>query len=149
MTFITWDTTLDLHIDIMNNEHRILINHMNHLYQESHGRAEKATIRRILQDFAAYAAKHFLDEERYMAAIDFDDLVVHRSIHQRLLKRVQDYIEEYERSASASVDEEFFNFLKIWVTAHIRGIDAKYATVSPSRVSAGVDAVAATGTNRR
>ena len=34
MTFIVWDDSLDLHIDIIDEEHKILINLMNKLYED-------------------------------------------------------------------------------------------------------------------
>jgi len=126
MPFIVWDDSLDLHIDAMNEEHKVLIDLMNRLHEQFQSQNAKLTLKATLLEFASYTEKHFQDEEAYMQSIDFQDLDVHRSIHQRLLSRVKTYVEEFLQT-DGTLSPEFFEFLKIWVVAHIKGIDAKYA----------------------
>ena len=129
MTFIVWDDSLDLHIDMIDEEHKILINLMNKLYEENNQNKPKEMLKTTLSELYAYAAKHFSDEEKYMASINYSDLAAHKAIHQRLLNRIESFSETYNDS-SERIPEDFFMFLKIWVTAHIKGIDVKYANAS-------------------
>jgi hemerythrin-like metal-binding protein len=129
MTFIVWDDSLDLHIDMINEEHKTLISLMNKLYEQNSDDVPKEVVKATLSELAAYASKHFSDEEDYMASIKYHDLEVHRSIHQRLLNRISAFSLEYADS-NKMISEDFFTFLKIWVTAHIKGIDIKYANAS-------------------
>ena len=129
MAFIVWNDSLDLHIDMIDEEHKILINLMNKLYEENNQKKPKETLKATLSDLSSYAAKHFSDEENYMASINYSDLAAHKAIHQRLLNRIDSFSETYDESGER-IPEDFFMFLKIWVTAHIKGIDIKYANAS-------------------
>ena len=129
MAFIVWNESLDLQIDMIDEEHKILISLMNKLYEQNKQNAFKETLKATLSELSSYAAKHFSDEENYMASIKFSDLEAHKAIHQRLLNRINTFSQEYDTS-SEKISEDFFMFLKIWVTAHIKGIDVKYANAS-------------------
>jgi hemerythrin-like metal-binding protein len=70
--------------------------------------------------------RHFADEEAYMASIGYIGLRNHRFIHEELLGRYAGHAQEI-RSAGGRPDQRFFHFLRHWLTAHIKGIDRKYA----------------------
>ena len=128
MAFIVWDDSLNLQIDLIDEEHKFLIFLMNKLYKQYHDGEPQITIRATFSELTEYATKHFSDEEEYMASINFTDLDAHRAIHQRLLERLNAYSQEFDDS-NGQISEYFFTFLKLWVTAHIKGIDAKYTNV--------------------
>lgn len=130
MTFIVWDDSLDLHIDMIDEEHKILIDLMNKLHDQNRTSKPKETLMATLSELYAYAATHFSDEEDYMASINFHDLEAHKSIHQRLLNRIKSFSQDFATHSKETISEDFFMFLKIWVTAHIKGIDIKYANAS-------------------
>ena len=129
MTFIAWDESLGLHIDEIDEEHKTLIHIMNNLYEQNKAGASSETIKATLTELSAYATLHFSDEEDYMASINFPDLEAHRAIHQRLLQKVNSFSREYSEK-SGNIPTEFFAFLKIWITSHIKGVDIKYANAS-------------------
>lgn len=129
MTFIVWNDSLDLQIDMIDEEHKVLINLMNKLHKQNSDGEPKETLKATLSELARYASKHFNDEEAYMASIKYQDLEVHKAIHQRLLDRISDFSQDFDNS-DVKISEDFFNFLKIWVTSHIKGIDVKYANAS-------------------
>lgn len=126
MAFIVWDDSLNLQIDLIDEEHKTLIFLMNKLHKQYHDGEQQKTIRATFTELTEYATKHFSDEEEYMASIKFSDLDAHRAIHQRLLDRLNTYSQEFDDS-NGQISEYFFTFLKIWVTAHIKGIDSKFA----------------------
>jgi hemerythrin-like metal-binding protein len=129
MTFIAWDDSLGLHIDMIDEEHKALINIMNNLYEQNKAGESKETIKATLSELSAFATLHFSDEEDYMASIKFPDLEVHRAIHQRLLQKINDFSREYCYD-SEKIPDDFFTFLKIWINSHIKGVDIKYANAS-------------------
>ena len=129
MAFIVWDDSLNLQIDLIDEEHKILIFLMNKLHNQYNDGAPQETIRATFSELIDYASKHFKDEEDYMASINFSDLDAHRAIHQRLLDRLNNYSQEFDDN-NGQISDYFFTFLKLWVTAHIKGIDAKFANAS-------------------
>jgi len=129
MAFIVWDNNLNLQIDLIDEEHKLLIFLMNKLHKQYNDGEPQATIRATFSELIEYATKHFADEEDYMASINYSDLDAHKAIHQRLLDRINTYFQEFEDS-NGQISEYVFTFLKLWVTAHIKGIDAKFAHAS-------------------
>jgi hemerythrin-like metal-binding protein len=129
MRFIVWDDSLKLKIDLIDEEHKILIFLMNKLHKQYNDGEPQETVRATFSELTEYATKHFKDEEDYMESINFSDLDAHRAIHKKLLDRLSTYFQEFDDS-NGQISEYFFTFLKLWVTAHIKGIDAKYVNVS-------------------
>lgn len=55
----------------------------------------------------------------------FAGLATHKIIHLQLLEQVQKHATEFQRTGL--LGDAFFQFLAVWLTSHIRGIDSKYA----------------------
>lgn len=124
--FYTW-TAAELGLDIheMDDEHQVLIKKMNALYAAVDQKKGASELGALVTDLAQYTVKHFADEEAYMEKIGFDGLPTHKIIHQQLLSQFNTFVDEFKKSQSLS--PAFFNFLKVWLTSHIRGIDKKYS----------------------
>jgi hemerythrin-like metal-binding protein len=123
--FYSWDPSrLSVKVTAMDDEHKVLISKMNALHAAHTQGKDKAAIQVILNDFVQYTLKHFADEEAYMAKIQFAGTDTHKLIHKQLLGKVKEHIAAFE--ASGKLTNDFFTFLSVWLTAHIRGVDAKY-----------------------
>lgn len=109
----------------MDDEHQELIKKMNRVHDLHLAKASTSEIQMALDDFAGFTIKHFSDEEAYMEKINFAGLETHKVIHQQLLKQVTEYLNEFK--ASGTLTDSFFNFLSVWLTSHIKGIDMKYS----------------------
>ncbi len=126
MPILEWSQGLDIGVNEMNDEHKKLLAIMNKLYDRNKAGAVKAELESIIQDLANYTVKHFSDEEAYMEKIQFPELSVHKIIHQNLLRTFAEQVEKFKKG-DGKVSDGFFGFLKLWLTAHIQGIDTKYA----------------------
>ena len=128
-TFFEWDDSkLGLAVPSMDAEHRHLVSLMNTLHGLHEAKAPRAAVGQALGALAAYTARHFADEEAYMARIGFAGLATHRLVHKTLLARVQEFATDFGRTGTLT--DAFFAFLKMWLKAHICGIDSKYAEAS-------------------
>ncbi|MFA7601821.1 MAG: hemerythrin family protein [Novosphingobium sp.] len=122
---MTWDQTLDIGVEPMNREHRDILDAMNAVYDgaqaQQFGPAMNAKIARL----GEITTHHFVDEEAFMARVGYPELATHKMIHQKLLK---DFGRHAEAIAAAGgvPTKEFFTFLRLWLSAHIKGIDLKY-----------------------
>lgn len=124
--FYKWTAEeLGLGVAEMDKEHQILIDKMNALYKASEKKASEVDLQKLVDDLAAYTIQHFADEEAYMGKIQFQGLETHKIIHKQLLSQFQEHIEKFK--ITKEFTPAFFNFLKVWLTSHIRGIDMKYA----------------------
>ena len=123
--FYQWDPTLlSVSVGEMDQEHITLIRKMNAVYAAHAAGRQREELDKLLQDFAGYTTQHFSDEEKYMDKVKFEGLATHKLIHQQLLKEVTVYLDEFKQKGELS--KKFFDFLAVWLTSHIRGIDIKY-----------------------
>lgn len=137
ISFFQWDPSkYSVSVPAMDSEHQELIRLMNLLFEKSKEKKPKSEILDAMNALAQYTVKHFQDEEKYFMSLpNYPGAVIHKKIHGDLLSRVADYITKYQNQPDSEVDPEFFNFLKIWLSAHIAGIDKKYGEASQDKVA--------------
>ena len=126
MPIMSWDASLDVGVDAMNLEHQEILTAMNRVYdaaaQGQAGEAVNALVARLGQ----VCVRHFADEERFMETVAYPDRDRHKQLHTRLLAQYQEHAQAI-RQAGGHPTDAFFQFLKFWLTSHIKGIDTKYA----------------------
>lgn len=124
--YFAWDpATYGLNIGSMDDEHQILIAKMNALWVLHNSDAPFSKVDRSFKDLITYTKQHFADEEAYMERIGYPRLRIHRGIHVQLLDRLAEL--ERECRARQMLTGDLFVFLKMWLKAHICGIDSQYA----------------------
>lgn len=135
MAYLSWTPDFDVQVKTMNDQHKVLINIMEELYQLNEKKSGKFVLKSKLNELGLYTRKHFNDEEAYMESIGYEDLSRHKIIHEQLLSELDRYTEEFNNQYEI-LSESFFFFLKHWLTTHIRHIDIKYGKASAlSKVS--------------
>jgi hemerythrin len=135
MTFFQWDEQLDVGVGAMNDEHKELISLMNRLHERNLAGASKTELLKAIKDLAQFTVKHFTDEEAFMESIQFPGLETHRLIHKDLLQKFTKQAADFEHGSAMKVPESMFTFLRVWLSAHIRGIDCKYGKHAEGRAA--------------
>lgn len=124
-TLLSWDrNTLSVHVASMDQQHEHLIGLMNHLYDRHKSSAPREEVGKILKTLGDATVKHFASEEAYMDSIHYPELGKHKSIHHNLLMQLGQHVEQFK--TTGVLEEDFFVFLRLWLSAHIKGIDRKY-----------------------
>lgn len=133
MALITWDQSLSVGVPDLDAQHRRLVDMINDLHDAmAKGRGRDA-LKPLLTRLVQYTATHFQAEEQYMRKIDYPNLSQHKAEHENLVRRVKELTQSYE-SNQISLTIETMNFLRDWLTNHIRRVDRQYApTAAPSR----------------
>lgn len=131
MSFYEWSSALDIHVHDMNDEHKVLIDLMNRLHAQNHEHQPKIALQKTFGDLISWTKKHFEHEEIYMQSIEYPGFSSHKMIHEKLLAQLDQHYQNFCRS-DGSLSPELFAFLKMWLNAHIRGIDIKYGEHSLS-----------------
>lgn len=121
-----WDESLDVGVDAMNDQHKGLLDLMNRLFDLTKQEAPKDQHIQILNKLLVATVNHFDDEEKYMESINYEGLKTHKLIHDNLIARLENLTNEYLASSDIKPPKAFFDFLKFWLSAHIKGIDIKY-----------------------
>lgn len=124
MSFFQWTKDFDLGVSAMNDEHKVLIGLMNEVYELHFKSSPKVEILMALIRMIDYTKKHFADEEAYLDSIKFP-AAVHKGIHKNLMTRLYDFKAAYEKP-TGKLDDQFFEFLKFWLSQHICGVDQQY-----------------------
>lgn len=125
-SYFTWDPArLSLQIPEMDDEHKVLIGLMNDLHELHEKSSPAAEQIQALEKLARYTTKHFADEEAYMERVGYPGLRVHKGVHKQLLDKVGEFL--VAARSNRKLPEDLFVFLKMWLSAHICGIDMKYA----------------------
>ncbi len=131
--FFVWNPVeYSLDIELMDDEHQVLIAKMNKLAAQNQAGASKLELLTSLRELGQYTVKHFDDEEAYLASIDYPKLATHRAIHRDLLRSLHEHIAEFQ-AGDGKVSDKCLGFLKLWLGAHIKGIDMQYALFSRQR----------------
>jgi hemerythrin-like metal-binding protein len=126
MDLFTWKKDLDLGVSAMDREHRELVAAMNAIHALHAEGAPKAKVDAAFVRLITLTKQHFADEEKHMAAISFPGLKVHARIHADMLAKVAAHYQRFQKG-DGYLPPEFFDFLVLWLGAHIQGIDRKYA----------------------
>ena len=125
MAIIEWGPEFELGIEIIDNDHRVIVKHLNELQLAMMFGKGKDIIGEILNGITAYAMHHFKTEERYMLEFCYPGYSEHKAQHEFFLKKVREFYDKL-RAGNAGLTLEVFNFLRDWLEAHVQNMDRKY-----------------------
>ena len=125
MPLFDWGAALDVGVTNMNDEHKIILQFMNQLYDQSAAGADKSTLSETINKLEKATIAHFSDEENYMKSIAFPKFCMHKITHQDLLQKFAYHKANFE-NGNGEIPKAFFDFLLLWLSTHIQGIDRKY-----------------------
>jgi hemerythrin len=128
MAIITWSSELSVNVKEIDDQHKKLIEMMSSLHEGMLQGKGKVALAKILQDLAEYTVYHFATEERYMRKYGYVHLDPHKEEHEDFIKKVNEFIEGY-RANHLGLSIEVMNFLKEWLTEHIKGSDKGYVAL--------------------
>lgn len=135
MPLMNWSDALDVGVSAMNEEHKVLLSLMNRLYDENAAKKGHAAMVRTFVELERKVHEHFADEERFMTSIRYEGLDSHKMIHRSLEASLAQHREAFVASGADHIEDAIFRFLKLWLSAHIQGIDTKYGKVARGRAA--------------
>ncbi len=125
MPIMNWDSSLDIGVSSMNEEHKRILDAMNRVYDAAQAGKTGDEINLLVERLGAICVRHFADEEAFMASIGFPGLYNHKFIHVDLLERFATHADAI-KAAGGRTNDAFFHFLTHWLSVHIKAIDGKY-----------------------
>lgn len=124
MALLHWENRYSVGIAAVDHEHQELIELVNRLYDEATKLGSKDTVLDFFGDLFKAISSHFALEERFMRERGYDQLVQHKTDHERLLDEVRDIMEDFE--ASDRFDERVLaQRLDAWFSRHFETHDAR------------------------
>jgi len=126
MALITWTVEqFGTDVGFADEEHQILFDKLNKLYDLATGGADRAAIGAQLDDLISYVVDHFAHEEREMQAKGFGGLQAHKAEHDALVATCADLQKKFH-AGEADVTDDVGQMVKGWLDNHIPTFDRAY-----------------------
>ena len=121
-TWVNWDSSFSIGIDVIDEHHRHLFDIVNELHDvvvDRHGGREVA---RLLKALDLYAMVHFRAEERMMEHYGFAGLAVQQHQHQVFHNKLREFHQELHVNP-LTAQHDVLDFARGWLVGHIREED--------------------------
>jgi len=125
MTFIPWSDDYETGIDSIDEQHRRLVEIVNHFDEASRRGRGTRVMRDILNDLIGYTQEHFDHEESLMAAAGYPGLRKHQTLHRQLLQKVERCQFDFEQGRR--ITPEVRDLLRYWIESHLMHEDQEFA----------------------
>jgi len=122
---IEWTEKIALGIQVIDDQHKGLVDIINLLYSAFKEGKAKKEIKQILKDLVSYTSYHFGTEEKYFKEYNYEFTNEHISEHRKLVDQVVDFQKQME-AGSVTLTYDVMTFLKEWLENHILLSDKKY-----------------------
>lgn len=127
MALMTWTPELSVGIASIDEQHKKLIAMLNDLHEGMSSGQGRAALGPVLEKLVSYTVEHFQYEESLFAKTGYGDTAAHKVEHEKLKAQAIDIQKRYESSTTGALSLEVLNFLRSWLTNHIKGTDKKYS----------------------
>lgn len=124
-----FDESLVTGNEMIDTQHKELIDKINKLLDSCETAKEKLAAIKMLDYLADYTEFHFGEEEKLQADIQYPGIEEHKKEHEKLRAVVQDLysmLEEEEGPSDAFVEQVNKNVIE-WLYRHIKGFDRSVA----------------------
>ncbi|MDK9707129.1 MAG: bacteriohemerythrin [Desulforhopalus sp.] len=124
---IEWDTKFELHIPVIDAQHKQIISCLNELERSMKRGVKVGDIADILTRTQHYAVRHFGIEEKYMREANYPGIDKQLLAHKYFAER---FTAIYEDFTSKGLTPEVVSSLKQelsgWIKDHVTGLDLAF-----------------------
>jgi hemerythrin len=124
MKNISWDDSLDVDVDEINDDHHKLVDLFNMLSQAVEKGDSIDYVDAVLEELITCTIWHFRHEERLMVRYTYDAIDLHKAEHNDLIEGVR-AMQQMLRDENRLPTNEDFDYLAEWLTRHIVGQDMR------------------------
>jgi hemerythrin len=129
MKEVAWTDDLSVGIELIDEQHRMLIQHLNDLTRALDAHEGPTKIAATLNFLIEYADFHFSTEEKHMAANHYPGLTEQQHEHEAFKKVLNDLEVDFkEEGATPDLANAIDVLLINWLIKHIQGVDMKFGT---------------------
>ncbi|MDR1903327.1 MAG: bacteriohemerythrin [Treponema sp.] len=126
---VEWDDRYLIGIQLIDDQHKELIDLTNKLYAGclAGDEAAKAYFLETVHGTVDYVKYHFTAEEKILENVKYPALTEHKKFHEGFVKQIFDDVKSFE-GGKKFVPNVFVRYLKDWILTHIAVEDKKYAS---------------------
>ncbi len=127
MTEIKWDDSLSVGIDLIDSQHKELINKIQDLSEAVATTRGLEKILQTLEFMIKYTEFHFGTEERHMRNLCYPGIDSHLRQHNEFVQTLNHMIEDFEEDgATKALSNSLNTYLINWLIKHIKSTDRKF-----------------------
>jgi hemerythrin len=124
MPYVTWDPSFETGIDVIDAQHKCIVQYINDLH-DAMSRDDDGAIRVILDQVVDYTLTHFIFEAKMMEMSGYKHTEAHREVHRSFAERISNYVLLFNQGKDIS--KKLLSDLIIWLTNHIKNEDRDFA----------------------
>ena len=126
MTEIQWDDSLSVDVELIDEQHKMLIQRIKNLSNAVTSSRGAVEIGKTLGFMIDYTEFHFSTEEKHMIDLGYPGFDIHKKQHEEFKSTLNEMVMEFEEDgATAQLGEWINNYLINWLVDHIKSIDTK------------------------
>ena len=126
MTEIKWDDSLSVGIELIDEQHKMLIQKIKDLSDAVDAARGLEKVIQTLEFMLDYTEFHFSTEEKHMYNMDYPGRDVHKQQHEEFKTTINEMVTEFhEDGATAQLSKWVNNYLINWLVNHIKSVDTK------------------------
>ncbi|MBW1719604.1 MAG: hemerythrin family protein [Deltaproteobacteria bacterium] len=127
MAKIEWDESLSICVELVDEQHKMLIEKLNDINQAIEQTLGAEKILKTLDFMVDYADFHFSTEEKHMIANEYPGYQEHKKAHEEFKGMINSMIEDFkEDGATEGLAKSINTFLMNWLVKHIKGADQEF-----------------------
>jgi len=131
MAFLAWSRELDTGIDIIDSQHKRIVEYINALH-EAQESLDRDQVGDVINELVDYTVSHFAFEESLMENAGYPFLAPHQKVHGLFIKKVSSFVDRFK--AGEDVTGELLTMLQKWLVNHIKNEDGDYKEIVLSSV---------------
>jgi hemerythrin-like metal-binding protein len=127
MDKITWDDSLSVNVNLIDDQHKMLIKKLNDMAEAIERKRGIEKISRTLSFMIDYTNFHFSTEEKHMTEQEYPAKAEHQKQHGEFKTVLNNLIEDFEEEgATELLADSIDTFLVNWLINHIKGSDVAF-----------------------
>lgn len=124
MSLVTWKDTLSVGVDMIDDQHRTLIELLNQLDERVRVGVAPMVLSGALDRLIWHTAMHFADEEALMKSNSYPMAAAHVTEHYGLVK-VAINLQKRLAGSPGELTEGDMMFMRDWLQHHVQGSDRR------------------------
>jgi hemerythrin len=129
MAIIEWDESLLVCVELIDEQHKMLIERANALTEAIEKTRGLEKILQTLGFMTDYTKFHFSAEEKVMEKFEYPKMTEQKEQHEYFKHRLNQMVEEFEEEgATTALSRSIGAFLSSWLVNHIKAVDTQLGT---------------------
>ena len=124
MTRFVWTDQLSVGIEVIDQQHRRIVEYINQLDDARTNRHAREEIGNLINDLVDYTISHFGFEESLQEEAGYPFFKSHKKVHELFTQRVSEYQARFNRGED--VGKGLNSLLVTWLFNHIKRDDMDY-----------------------